>query len=129
MFLFSSYWQTWNRILIENKYTVELNITPVNGWAMNKDRVTLEVIRLHWTARSKNDQLHFELPELISEELLNNVGPELFDRLINFDYLSEIKSKTGIVTLNQLDSYLSKLSNGGGVPFKNILSNKFHLWT
>ena len=94
---------TWNRILIFRKYTVELNLTPIGGWFQGDlETVTSETIRIHDNPRTKIDQLHYELPKIVIEEMIREIGPELTNRLVNFDYLNEIKIRTGINTVGKL---------------------------
>ena len=112
-FCFCNYWGTWNRILkVEGAHIYELDLTPCNA---NEPKQWLktqrEVIRVHGTY-SKDDIHTDELPSKVLELMVKHYGQELTDRMINFDYLSEV-SLTDIKLANGR-------SNGGGVPLYAI---------
>lgn len=91
MFVYSSYWRTWSRLLLENMdrsgTCVELNLTGTNGkW----DRVPLEIIRKHCTARDNKDLITRTLPDAVEAMIRNALGDELFERMVTYDYLPEI---------------------------------------
>lgn len=91
VFVYSSYWRTWSRLLLENMdrsgICVELNMTGHNGtW----DRVPLEVIRKHCTARDNKDLITRSLPREIETAFCNHLGSALFHRMTTYDYLPEI---------------------------------------
>lgn len=123
MFHYSYYWKTWSRILkIEDFNICELNITPVNGfhdWTL--DKVQLEVIRIHGTARDEKDKECETLPDDVLNELKKHLDPDLIQRLLTHDYLAEIG-----LTLKEMNRL--NLSNGGGVPLQAYLTRKFHYW-
>ncbi len=109
-FVYSSYWRTWSRVLL-NDYDlvgscVEIDLTPVNGtdWA----RVATENIRRHTTDRGVGDKLVWELPKEVEQTCRRHLGDQLFDRMLTYDYLPEIDWK------------LYSVPSNGGAPFEKI---------
>lgn len=113
-FSYCAYWRTWSRILhVENGSYVELNLTPINGFTSRTlDEVKLEVIRNHSTSRSAKDIETDELPEEVIDYMEDNLPIGLTQRLLNFDYLSEVSVEDV--------RFANSKSNGGGVPFDVI---------
>ena len=122
MFLYNDYWRTWNRVLLNdfgNGSTtgqfVELNLTHVNGdWSRVKD----ETIRVHCTRRSTKDRLTALLPADILHVMRQQIGGQLTERLMVYDYIAEIDWL----------KYERLSRNGGGVPFDqcNILNKEMN---
>jgi len=113
---YCGYWRTWNRLLYSGKEGfVELNLTPINGFANNPSRlddVRLEVIRFHFTSPESNDKITQVLPDKILLDMFQYIGTELSLKLLEFDYMSTI-TLADIKTAQQY-------TNGGGVPYKII---------
>lgn len=91
VFVYSSYWRTWSRLLLENMdrsgTCVELNMTGHNGtW----DRVPQEIIRRHCTARDNKDLITRTLPAAVEAAFKNTLGTQLFEHMTTYDYLPEI---------------------------------------
>lgn len=113
MFVYSSYWGTWSRVLSTNHPNgpfVEVNLTPIpncysSGW---KNDVAPIRIRIHGTARGPNDKVTKELPEKIYEQMVKHLGAELANRLLVEDFLS------------QIDIALYNKHCNGGANFENI---------
>ena len=108
-FVYSSYWRTWSRLLLNDFDTnkcVELNLTPVgaSGWP----RVATENIRRHMTKRLANDKIVWVLPKEVEQACREHLGDKLFDKMLTYDYLSEIDWKA-----------YDEASNGGA-PFASI---------
>lgn len=124
MFHCSSYWGKWSRVLkVENGTFCELNLTPINGFFRGKiDEVRLEVIRIHFTMRDKDDINCEILPDNVLIDMKQHLDHNLVERLLNYDYLAEIG-----MTLDEM--YKLRLSNGGGVPFQSYLTKTFHYWS
>lgn len=93
MFIRSSYWHTWSRILGgEEGWVVELDITPVNGFTSleNIQQIENETIRCHCTPRSERDKICTELPEDIQQVVSRYVGAEKLKKLLSYDYMKEL---------------------------------------
>lgn len=91
VFVYSSYWRTWSRVLLEGKdqtgISVEVDLTEPNGtWS----RVKTQNIRSHLTPRGNSDILTDVLPEEIRIRLLMNLGEAFVTRLLTYDYLPYI---------------------------------------
>lgn len=112
MFIYSQYWRTWNRVLLCNfgNQFVEINLTPINA---NWNRVKEERIRKHCTARTSSEKPVDHLPLHVKNEMLKNLGYDLTERLLNFDYLPNV----------DWDKY-STVANGGA-PFNQIKRDIF----
>lgn len=108
MFHFSSYWQSWSRVLSENHPHgpfVEVNLTPNLKWDEDVKPIR---IRFHGTARGENDKVVAELPVEIRDLMAGNLGEDLTNRLLTEDFLP------------QIDYELYKKSNNGGANFEDI---------
>lgn len=127
MFIYSGYWKTWNRILWKgDSGIVELDLTPVNPthpkvW----ERSALQVIRFHCTSISASDKLTSLLPSSVLKLMEEKYGPDLTNRMLMHDYMSEITPT--------MISAACNASNGGGVPLQYIKDfadkkAKFHTW-
>jgi hypothetical protein len=90
-FHYSSCWGTWSRVLTDDgphHSYVEVNLTPVNGnW---QDRVAPVRIRVHGTARDFRDIDTDELPAAVYQRMVDNLGEELTERLLNEDFIPQI---------------------------------------
>lgn len=127
---YSNYWHTWSRILYKGpKGTIELNLTPVNGFGSKPDQidtVRLEVIRLHGTAVDVKDKVTDELPRDVESVMLKCLEVGLINRLWTFDYMSTMTPE------DVLES--QRYTNGCGAPYALILqlhndeTPKFHHW-
>lgn len=86
--IYNSHWRTWSRILsAKDGEFVELNLTHINGhW----DKVKAETIRRHSTPRSPNDVVQEQLPVIARQALVTMVGAEFANKLLTYDYLSEV---------------------------------------
>lgn len=112
MFIYSSYWGTWSRVLSErhpNGPFVEVNLTPIphchsSEW---QNDVAPIKIRFHGTY-NRSDKVVNELPAPIREEMVKNLGEELTNRLLTEDFLSHI------------DIELYHKFNNGGADFEKI---------
>lgn len=88
-FVYSGYWHTWSRVLsVKDFVFVELNLTENSDsqW----ERVKIEIIREHRTARDQKDICVDVLPDEVIEKMKAKLGEELTQKLLNFDYLSSI---------------------------------------
>jgi hypothetical protein len=113
-FNWSSYWGTWSRVLHSpgkkhdncelpssfQDYFIEIDLTPVNGWPREEDDAKYSVhqldqvrhinIRCHGTSRGKKDKTWGDLPEMVREAMLDNLGYVLTQRLLIEDFLPQI---------------------------------------
>lgn len=114
VFVRSSYWGAWSRILSEgtphnNGRTVEVNITAINGRTDFDWASTLKInIREHCTMRSKDDLFVGTLPEHVIAHMREWMDQPLMDRLLHEDFLP------------QIDWALYRKHNNGGAPFELI---------
>lgn len=117
IFVYSSYWQTWSRILQEgtvhnNFECIEVNVTPVNpsrpeSW----ERQILSVkVRKHCTARSSRDKFVGTLPESVVADLNKYIPREIQEFLLHDDLLPQI----------DWDKYREHSRLGGGADFDLI---------
>ena len=114
LFVYSSYWHTWSRMLAPNNTVVhrdvrlgmiEVDLTAVNpNSSLQWPRVARVNIRVHRTSRDAGDILTDDLPERIIELMRSKIGeyPVLIERLLHDDLLPLI----------DWDKY-QKVSNGG----------------
>lgn len=90
-FHYCAYWGTWSRMLgrrpDHNFYTVELDLTPVNGDSGNWARVRDIWIRAHCTSPGKNDEDTNRLPIEIWKWLGTRLGNEVRHMLVTHDFL------------------------------------------
>ena len=87
-FHYSAYWMAWSRVLGEiNGKFIEISLTPVNN---NWDIVRQEKIRVHFTSRSAADKSANLLPVDVFNYMKQNLDVTLINRLMNFDYMSNI---------------------------------------
>lgn len=90
-FHYSSYWGTWSRVLGNRPdytfYTVELDLTPINGDSGNWARVRDIWVRAHCTSRDKKDQETSRLPVEIWSLLGNRVGGDVRHMLVTHDFI------------------------------------------
>jgi hypothetical protein len=92
MFIFSSYWGTWSRVLRAGNAsipTVEVDLTAINP---NSDLAWPKVrainIREHRTARSAKDELSLALPDYAFDLMKSRMpDQQLLDRLLHEDLL------------------------------------------
>lgn len=113
MYYYSSYWGTWSRVLSNNHPKgpfVEVNLTPIpcchsSGW---ENDVAPIRIRFHGTAREEGDKVTDRLPESIYAQMVEKLGAELVNRLLEEDFLS------------QIDMGLYNKYNNGGANFEDI---------
>lgn len=117
MFVYSSYWQTWSRILQEgtvhnNFECIEVNVTPVNPTRPESwERQILSVkIRKHSTARSSRDKFVGTLPESAVADLNKYIPKEIQEFLLHEDLLPQI----------DWDKYREHSRLGGGADFDLI---------
>lgn len=88
-FVYSSYWHTWSRVLQTFKVgAIEINLTE--NMPSEWKRVKRENIRKHSTARDRSDKFANELPADVIAEMKQQLGDELTERLLTFDYLPNI---------------------------------------
>lgn len=108
MFIYSGYWRTWSRLLLNdfNGQYVELDLTPVNALTHTWDAVECETIRCHRTARAPRDKITTQLPPDVRQLMVEKLGAELVSVMLTRDYLAEIDW-----------SLYDKNKVGGGVPF------------
>lgn len=94
-FHYCSYWRTWSRVLSTNHPQgpyVEVNLTPIpncheSTW---QDDVAPVRIRAHGTDRKPGDKDTHTLPPMIKRQMMRALGPDLVDRLLSEDFLSQI---------------------------------------
>lgn len=88
---YSSYCGTWSRVLGRmDFYTVEVDLTPVNGDRGDWGRVKGVWIRAHCTSRDRRDVDDHILPSDVWNWLGDRVGAEARHRLVTEDFLSQI---------------------------------------
>lgn len=89
MYYYSSYFQNWSRVLLNNFYGeyIEIDLT---GMDSDWERVKKQIIRTHRTARRPSDKLVMVLPADVEKQMQENLGHELTRRLLTFDYLPNI---------------------------------------
>ena len=86
LFVYSSYWHSWSRVLrfYQNGGTqVEVDMFPL----INDKQVN---IRKHRTVRSVNDFYSRYMPNNVIEQMVDRYGQELTDRLLHEDFLPQI---------------------------------------
>jgi hypothetical protein len=113
MFVYSSYWHTWSRVLRERSGgnpTIEVDLTAINptadyGWA----RVLSCNIREHYTHRGTHDIICRSLPAHAVLLMRERMDSETFDKLVHQDLLPLI----------DWDKYREVCN--GGAALKNIL--------
>ena len=94
MFVYSSYWHTWSRVLGHVKYgIVELNLTPINAsWCGDKkwqQEVGRGVIRRHCT-HIEPDNFYKELPSEVLLQMGKYLDAGQIAKLLTYDFLPEI---------------------------------------
>lgn len=96
-FHYSSYWHTWSRRLAESNKPlfcgiVEVNLGPIPGCFSSTWDYDVKPIRIraHGTSSSRGDIDTDVLPESVKEAMVKNLGPELTERLLTYDFLPEI---------------------------------------
>jgi hypothetical protein len=95
---FSRYWGTYTRVLSfpeENQYGeyVELNLVPLNGVSGDWDVEVEPIMIRHFQPdeiRLKHDRFYMEIPEPVAHLMIENIGAELANRLLEEDFLSQI---------------------------------------
>lgn len=105
------YWRIWERFVGEqNGIYVVVQLTPINGWHSPRDvvKVTSETL----LAREYVEKERGPFPEVEYKEMVKHLGAGFADKLLNFDYLSE-------VTPEQVKGAMYR-SSGGGVPFQFV---------
>ena len=113
---YCSYWRTWSRVLmVQGGLFVELNLTPIpcchsSTWEHD---VKPEVIRVHFTQRSRGDFSTNRVPVAIIAQMEENLGEALTNRLLTHDYLSA-------VTFDQMRTADRLNTVGGGTPLAKI---------
>lgn len=108
MFIYNTYWRTWNRVLLDNYFgqCIEISLTHINGdWNGVKE----ERIRVHRTARKPGESLVYHLPPQVKKDMTSNLGEVLTEKLTKFDYLPNI------------NWYRYAELNNGGAPFAQIV--------
>lgn len=93
VFVFSSYWNTWSRVLVEmdshgQAHTVEVNLTALGS----SDWIKTESIniRRHVTSRDRNDKFVGTLPAKAVEYMREHMSDEIVERLLHEDFLPQI---------------------------------------
>lgn len=108
MFIYNTYWRTWNRVLLDSFFGqyIEVNLTHINGdWNGVKE----ERVRVHRTPRNPGENLVHTLPPHIKEIMIGNLGAVLTEKLTKFDYLPNID-------WDKFDKF-----DNGGAPFAQIV--------
>lgn len=95
MFHYSSYWETWSRVLRERDErgnTVELNLTPIRCCSSSTwdNHVKGGVICNYFTVGGPHDKLVPELPPEILDSMVQNLGMKEVYFLLNEDFLPQI---------------------------------------
>jgi hypothetical protein len=114
-YVFSSYWKTWNRLLGKtyNGSYAEINLTPINAHRLDewspyqKTQIEPIIIRLHGTGIGRIEK---ELPKNIENNMVENIGPDLTNRLLTENFASKIDW-----------DLLASTMRGGGVPLNSVL--------
>lgn len=107
-FHYSSYWGTWSRTLGRRDfYTVELDLTPVNGDRGDWARVRDIWVRQHCTSPGRNDVDVSKLPADVWSWIGEQVGGDIRHMLMTYDFLPKI----------DWDRY--DAANNGGCAYQN----------
>lgn len=111
VFIFSYYWNSWSRILMErdahgNNHYIEVNLTAIND--CDWERVRSINIRRHGTTRDRNDKFVGTLPAKAVEYMRKHMDEETVERLLHEDFLW------------QIDWNLYEKHCNGGAPFEQI---------
>lgn len=117
IFVYSSYWQTWSRILQEgtpqnNFEFIEVNVTPVNAHRAQswEQQILPVIVRKHGTQRSKREKFVGVLPQEAVNALLKHVPKEIAQFILHDDLLPQI----------DWDKYREHSRLGGGAHFDLI---------
>lgn len=115
IFIYSSYWGCWSRILQEatphnDGNYIEVNLTAINPTYEHSWKEQIEMIRIrrHGTSRDKKDRFVGTLPQEVVDMMLRYLAPELVERLLHEDFLPHI------------DWNLYRKHCNGGAPFEKI---------
>lgn len=109
---YSKYWGNWSRVLWTDGVSyIEVNLTPINPMIKGvwEEQVVPVMVRWHWTAKEKGEELVQNLPHEVYCSLLDHVGEDLGIRLTIDDLLAEIDLER-----------LRKDMRGGGVPLSEV---------
>ena len=115
MFVYSSYWGCWSRILQEatphnDGNFIEVNLTAINPTYEHSWKEQIEPIRIrrHGTSRDRNDKFVGTLPQEAYDMMCRHLPQELIERLMHEDFLPNI------------DWEKYRKHSNGGAPFELI---------
>lgn len=110
VFVYSSYWGTWSRVLyhesdraLKQRYDlpyspwIELDLTAINPTTINNwsDKVQHANIRCHSTTRGDKDKIVGTLPGHVVQLMRRNLTEDCVQKLLHEDYLPYIDFEKG----------------------------------
>ena len=152
IFVRSSYWGTWSRVLLRMggnfRYQLEVDVTPVNPQYKHSWLETRNIrIRKHCTAHGPKDIYTHDLPDIVVDQMKEHVSQEAIDVIIHSDLynlidwerfddvhnssgggvhlLDCIKTITPIFRLGYINNQGSDIINGDVESFSNKLKEDF----
>lgn len=90
IFVYSSYWRTWSRVLLRKggkfNYQLEVDVTPINEQYKESWEQTKNIrIRRHCTAHGPRDVYTHDLPDEVVESMKEHISQDAIDVIIHSD--------------------------------------------